>query len=77
MRYLAIDLGDKRTGLAVGDDVTGIASPVDVIEAATDDDRVSAMVLDLSSLNRAGLPALQELGKAVAGVTCCSVIIAS
>jgi putative Holliday junction resolvase len=31
MRYLAIDLGDKRTGLAVGDDVTGIASPLDVI----------------------------------------------
>jgi len=28
MRYLAIDLGDKRTGLAVGDDETGIASPV-------------------------------------------------
>jgi len=35
-RYLAIDLGDKRTGLAVGDDATGIASPVGVIEAATD-----------------------------------------
>lgn len=28
MRYLAIDLGDKRTGIAVGDDETGIASPV-------------------------------------------------
>ncbi len=26
-RYLAIDLGDKRTGLAVGDDVTGLVSP--------------------------------------------------
>lgn len=32
MRYLAIDLGDKRTGLAVGDDVTRLASPVDVLE---------------------------------------------
>lgn len=31
-RYLAIDLGDKRTGLAVGDTVVGIASPVDLIE---------------------------------------------
>ncbi len=34
MRFLAIDLGDKRTGLAVGDDEVGIASPVRVIEAA-------------------------------------------
>lgn len=32
MRFLAIDLGDKRTGLAVGDDVTGLASPVGLIE---------------------------------------------
>jgi putative Holliday junction resolvase len=32
MRYLAVDLGGKRTGLAVGDDLTRIASPVDVLE---------------------------------------------
>lgn len=32
MRYLAIDLGGKRTGLAAGDDETRIASPVGVIE---------------------------------------------
>lgn len=32
MRYLAIDLGDKRTGLAVGDDVTRLVSPVEVLE---------------------------------------------
>ncbi|MBX3358400.1 MAG: Holliday junction resolvase RuvX [Phycisphaeraceae bacterium] len=32
MRYLAIDLGDKRTGLAVGDDETRIVSPFDVIQ---------------------------------------------
>lgn len=31
-RYLAVDLGGKRTGLAVGDDLTCIASPVDVLE---------------------------------------------
>ncbi len=35
MRYLAIDLGEKRTGLAVGDDVTGIASPLEVIQTAS------------------------------------------
>ncbi len=33
MRYLAIDLGDKRTGLAVGDEQTRLATPVDMIEA--------------------------------------------
>lgn len=32
MRYLCIDLGDKRTGLAVGDVVTRIVSPLDVLE---------------------------------------------
>jgi len=32
MRYLAIDLGDKRTGLALGDDATRIVTPLDVIE---------------------------------------------
>lgn len=32
MRYLAIDLGDKRTGLAVGDSVTGLAAPLEVVE---------------------------------------------
>jgi putative Holliday junction resolvase len=32
MRYLAIDLGDKRTGLAVGDDESGLVTPLAVIE---------------------------------------------
>lgn len=32
MRYLCIDLGDKRTGLAVGDVITRIVSPLDVLE---------------------------------------------
>jgi len=34
MRYLAIDYGDRRTGLAVGDDLTKQAGPVGMIEAA-------------------------------------------
>ncbi len=37
MRYLAIDLGEKRTGIAVGDDITGIASPIETIQASTPD----------------------------------------
>jgi putative Holliday junction resolvase len=32
MRYLAIDLGDKRTGLALGDAFTRIATPLEVLE---------------------------------------------
>jgi len=32
MRFLAIDPGDKRTGLAVGDDEVEIVTPVGVIE---------------------------------------------
>lgn len=31
MRIVAIDLGDKRTGLAVGDDETGMVSPLSVV----------------------------------------------
>ena len=31
MRYLCIDLGDKRTGLALGDSETRLATPVDVL----------------------------------------------
>ena len=31
MRYLAIDYGEKKTGLAIGDDETKIASPLEVI----------------------------------------------
>lgn len=32
MRYLCIDLGDKRTGLALGDSITRLVSPIDVLE---------------------------------------------
>lgn len=36
MRFLCIDLGDKRTGLAVCDDAESIASPIGVIEGRGD-----------------------------------------
>ncbi len=51
MRYLAIDLGGKRTGLAVGDDFTGQAGPVDVIHTA-----------DPVELRRAIVRAVEEHG---------------
>jgi len=31
MRFLGIDPGGKRLGLALGDDVTGLATPLDVV----------------------------------------------
>ena len=33
MRYIAIDLGDKRTGLAIGDAQTRIVTPLEVLES--------------------------------------------
>jgi len=32
MKYLAVDVGDRRTGIAVGDDEINIAHPVKVLE---------------------------------------------
>lgn len=43
MRYLAIDPGGKRMGLAVGNDVTRTATPLDVVEAGHDDARLQAL----------------------------------
>ncbi|MCC6678705.1 MAG: Holliday junction resolvase RuvX [Phycisphaerales bacterium] len=36
MRYLCIDLGDKRTGIAVGDAITRLATPAEVLEVPID-----------------------------------------
>ncbi len=33
MRYLAIDLGDRRTGVACGDDILKLPAPIEVIDA--------------------------------------------
>ncbi len=48
MRYLAIDPGEKRVGLAVGDDETGIASPFAVIESSDAAERVRRMELAIA-----------------------------
>lgn len=40
MRYLAIDPGKKRTGLAVGDDDTGVVNPLAVIQASSQEERL-------------------------------------
>ncbi len=33
LRYIAIDLGDKRTGLAIGDAITRLVTPLAVLES--------------------------------------------
>ena len=43
MNYLAIDLGDQRTGIAVGDDALCIAHPLKVIEVPLGDDLVQSI----------------------------------
>ena len=43
MRYLAVDLGDKRTGLAVGDDELRMAQPVCVLEVPIGDLLITAL----------------------------------
>ena len=44
VRLLAIDLGQKRTGLAAGDDVTSLVSPVEVIDIPLGDALRNALV---------------------------------
>lgn len=43
MRYLAIDLGEKRTGVALGDDLTGIVSPHEVINTSSEAERFNRL----------------------------------
>lgn len=49
MRFMCFDIGDKRTGVAIGDDETWIASPVGMIEAAPEGrliERLEAIVAE-------------------------------
>lgn len=44
MRYLSIDLGEKRTGIAMGDDETGLVSPLEVIVAVRGEAQMVAIL---------------------------------
>lgn len=50
MRYLAIDLGDKRTGLAIGDTEMRIASPLTVVEIPREREDGQALLRELARL---------------------------
>ncbi len=58
MRYLAIDLGDVRTGLALGDDVTRVATPAGLIEVPIKirggEELLDALVRAIDSMLSAG-----------------------
>ncbi len=47
-RYLAIDLGDKRTGLAVGDRLTGVVTPLHTLEVPITDRAGEALLLAIA-----------------------------
>ena len=51
MRYLAIDLGDKRTGFAAGDDVVGLVQPLAVVEAPS---RAAQLQASLKAIDEYG-----------------------
>ncbi|MFK7883379.1 MAG: Holliday junction resolvase RuvX [Phycisphaerales bacterium] len=48
MRVLAIDLGDARTGLAVGDRLTAIAAPAGLIEQPIAHDQGNALIREIT-----------------------------
>ena len=48
MRYLAVDLGDKRTGIAVGDDELKMAQPVCVLDIPIGDQLIEGIIKIIS-----------------------------
>lgn len=64
VRYLGIDLGEKRTGLAVGDDQLRLAVPLDVIEIPASRDAGNALLAAIERAiadHLAGPPAAGEV----------------
>ena len=49
MRYLALDCGQRRTGLAVGEDETGIVTPLHAIEASTEARLIERVLVEIES----------------------------
>jgi putative Holliday junction resolvase len=55
VRYLAIDLGQKHTGLAVGDHETKVVSPIEVIDVPPGDRLLDALVRAIAQHRPAAL----------------------
>ena len=72
VRYLCVDLGDKRTGLAVSDSVTRLVTPLEVLEVPVSHEGGAALIRAIVSAAReqvgergrlevvVGLPLVQE-----------------
>ena len=56
MRYVGIDLGDRRTGMALGDSVTRMSSPLCIIEVSISDEGGRAL------LNRIAKVVAEQVG---------------
>ena len=58
---------DRALADISGDDEqeTRLRDLIDVVDHARDDERIRALVLDLDGLDRAGLPALQDLARSI------------
>jgi putative Holliday junction resolvase len=72
VRYLCVDLGDKRTGLAVSDSVTRLVTPLEVLEVPVSHEGGEALIRAIVAAARelvgergrlevvVGLPLVQE-----------------
>ena len=49
VRYLCLDIGDKRTGIALGDRQTRLISPLEVVEAPTEPQNGEVWLREMSS----------------------------
>ncbi|WP_200761453.1 Holliday junction resolvase RuvX [Poriferisphaera corsica] len=63
MRYLAIDFGDKRTGVAMGDDVLRIATPMDVVRTGSAVERERLLMKMIEAEEPDGLVVGVPLGR--------------
>ncbi len=52
MRYIGIDLGDRRTGIALGDSVTRTSSPLCIVEVPLADEGGRALLARLEKIVR-------------------------
>lgn len=70
IRYLAIDLGDKRTGLALGDSATAIVTPIGMIDVQISHGGGNALLeaIARASVEQLGEDPRREAGELVVGL---------
>jgi len=68
MRYVGLDLGDKRTGIAAGDAITRLASPVSVLEVPVANEGGESLLRALAQAIREHLGDPPSRGEVVVGL---------